>query len=147
MSFTALKNVNSFLVAADLHEKAFDSVKWKFLRQTRESFKAGISTFHSDISSCVMNNGFTSRSLFQQTFSRVHRGDPLFPYLSIRVLEVLAINIINDRTVKGINVEENSRGTQTGQALLSRAHLRIENREKLLALACFWTHSNIFLKY
>ena len=99
MSFTALKNVDSFLVAADLHEKAFDSVKWKFLRQTLESFKAGIRTFHSDISSCVMNNGFTS-PLFQQTFSRVHRGDPLFPYLSIRVLEVLAINIRNDRTRK-----------------------------------------------
>ena len=55
MSFTALKNVNSLLVAIDFALKAFDSVKWKFRRQTLESFNFGpsliawIITFYSDI--------------------------------------------------------------------------------------------------
>lgn len=64
MSFTTSKGMNSLLVAIDF-ERAFDSVNWDFLRKTLEmfsfgpSFLAWINAFYSDISCCVMNNGFT----------------------------------------------------------------------------------------
>lgn len=83
---------------------------WKFLRQTLESLNFGpsfitwISTFYSDISSCVMSNGFTT-PLFKLSRG-VHQGDPLSSYLFTLALEVSAINIRNDRTIKGIVVDD-----------------------------------------
>ena len=107
--FTVSKNISSLLVAIDF-EKAFDSVNWNFLRKTLERFNFGpsfiawIDTFYSDISSCVMNNGFAT-PLFKLSRG-VRQGDPLSPYLFILVLEVLAINIRNDTTIKGIKIDE-----------------------------------------
>ena len=50
--------------------------------------------------SCVMNNGFTT-PLF-----KLSQDDPLFPYLFILVLEILAIDIRNDSTIKGIRIDD-----------------------------------------
>ena len=56
------------------------------------------------MSSFALNNGFTTPHF---KLSRVVRqGDPLSPYLFILVLDVLAINIRNDRTIKGIDVDD-----------------------------------------
>ena len=107
-SLTASKDISSLLVAIDF-EKAFDSVNWNYLKKTLEKFNFGpsfiawITTFYSDISSSVMNNGFATQPF---KLSRgVRQGDPLSPYLFILVLETLAINIRNDIKVGGIKID------------------------------------------
>lgn len=50
-----------------------------------------------------MNNGFTT-PLFKLSQGG-HQGDPLSPYLFILVFEILAIDIRNDSTVKGIRID------------------------------------------
>ena len=108
ISLTASKDISSLLVAIDF-EKAFDSVNWNYLKKTLEKFNFGpsfiawITTFYSDISSSVMNNGFATQPF---KLSRgVRQGDPLSPYLFILVLETLAINIRNDIKIGGIKID------------------------------------------
>ena len=48
-----------------------------------------------------MNNGFTTPLIF-----KLSQDDPLFPYLFILVLEILAIDIRNDSTIKGIRIDD-----------------------------------------
>ena len=107
IKLTSSNNMGSLLVAIDF-EKAFDSVNWNFLRHALRKFNFGpsfitwITAFYSNISSCVMNNGFITQPF---KLSRgVRQGDPLSPYLFILVLETLAIHIRNDECIKGINV-------------------------------------------
>ena len=108
IKLTSSNNMGSLLVAIDF-EKAFDSVNWNFLRHALRKFNFGpsfitwITAFYSNISSCVMNNGFITQPF---KLSRgVRQGDPLSPYLFILVLETLAIHIRNDECIKGINVD------------------------------------------
>ena len=108
IKLTSSYNISSLLVAIDF-EKAFDSVNWNFLRHALRKFNFGpsfcawITAFYSNISSCVMNNGFTTQPF---KLSRgVRQGDPLSPYLFILVLETLAIYIRNDECIKGIKVD------------------------------------------
>ena len=76
------KGHKGILTAIDF-EKTFDSINRSFLFRTLEVFG------NNDISSCVINNGFTT--LFFQVKRGVRQGDPLFPYLLIIALETLAI--------------------------------------------------------
>lgn len=108
IKLTSSNNMSSFLVAIDF-EKAFDSVNWNFLRHALRKFNFGpsfsvwITAFYSNISSCVMNNGFITQPF---KLSRgVRQGDPLSPCLFILVLETLAIHIRNDECIKGIKVD------------------------------------------
>ena len=108
IKLTSSNNMGSLLVAIDF-EKAFGSVNWNFLRHALRKFNFGpsfitwITAFYSNISSCVMNNGFITQPF---KLSRgVRQGDPLSPYLFILVLETLAIHIRNDECIKGINVD------------------------------------------
>ena len=108
ISLTASKDISSLLVAIDF-EKAIDSVNWNYHKKTLEKFNFGpsfiawITTFYSDISSSVMNNGFATQPF---KLSRgVRQGDPLSPYLFILVLETLAVNIRNDIKIGGIKID------------------------------------------
>ena len=108
IKLTSSNNMGSLLVAIDF-EKAFDSVNWNFLRHALRKFNFGpsfitwITAFYSNISSCVMNNGFITQPF--KLSCGVRQGDPLSPYLFILVLETLAIHIRNDECIKGINVD------------------------------------------
>ena len=56
-------------------------------------------TFYTNVSSCVLNNGFTT-DLFSVRCG-VRQGDPLSPLLFILALEVLACRILEDNEIKG----------------------------------------------
>ena len=62
-----------------------------------------IKTFYKNISSCVINDGFSTPSFILER--GVRQGDPLFPSLFIIVLELLAVSIRNNDQIKGIAVD------------------------------------------
>ena len=62
-----------------------------------------INTFYKNISSCVLNNGF-STALFEVQRG-VRQGDPISSYLFLMTLEILAIKIRSNKNVEGILVD------------------------------------------
>ena len=109
LEFAQFTNCPGVLLAVDF-EKAFDSLNHTFLFKVLKKFNFGtyflqwIKTFYTDISSCVLNNGFTS-DLFPVRCG-VRQGDPLSPLLFILIIEVLACQIREDSEIKGILVKE-----------------------------------------
>lgn len=73
-------NLPGFLLFIDF-EKAFDSLEWSFLFKSLEVMNFGpmfqwwIRTFYSNISSCVINNGYTTSFFSLQR--GVRQGCPL----------------------------------------------------------------------
>ena len=88
--------------------KAFDSVNWDFLVETLTKFNFGssfirwIKTFYTNISSCINNNGKLSETF--KLGRGVRQGDPLSPYLFILMVEMLSIQIRDDKSIEGIKV-------------------------------------------
>ena len=103
--------VQSTLSTAIDFEKAFHSLNWNFLLKSLEFFGFGesvlawIKTYYRNITSCVINNGFSTRSFNLKR--GVRKGDPLSPSLFIIVLELLALSIRNNDEIKGIVVDGN----------------------------------------
>ena len=70
ISYTHLKDIPGLLLFIDF-EKAFDTIEWTFLWKTLEHFGFGsslinwINLFHSDIQTCIINNGSSGGSLVQ----------------------------------------------------------------------------------
>ena len=108
MEFTKMRDYKGIMTAIDF-EKAFDSLNWNFLLKSLEFFGFGesflgwIRTFYKNISSCVINNGFSTP--FFNLKRGVRQGDPLSPSLFIMVLELLALSIRNNDQIKGIAVD------------------------------------------
>ena len=95
----------------EVFEKAFDSLNWNFLLKSLEfcgfgeSVLVWIKTFYKNITSCVINNGFSTRSFNLKRV--VRQGDPLLPSLFIIVLELLALSIRDNDEIKGIVMDGN----------------------------------------
>ena len=111
LEYAKRNNRPRILVATDF-EKAFDSLNQTFLVKVLQKFNFGtyflqwIRTFYTDLSSCVLNNGFATN--FFSVSRGVRQGDPLSPLLFILSLEILACYIRQDRNIHGlvINNEE-----------------------------------------
>ena len=93
LELAQITNKSGILVAIDF-EKAFDSLDHTFLLEVLEKLNFGtyflqwIKTFYTDVSSCVLNNGFTT-DLFQVRRG-VRQGDQLSPLLFLLAIEILA---------------------------------------------------------
>ena len=96
MDYRKRYQIEGRLVSIDF-KKAFDSVRRDFLLLTLSvfnfgpSFKQWIQTFYTNISSCVLDNGFSTAPFEIQR--GVRQGDPLSSCLFIMVLEILTFNI------------------------------------------------------
>ena len=103
----ATKHLNNpgLMVFIDF-EKAFDSVSWNFLYKTLTFFNFGqtfcnyIKLLYSNPRCCVMNNGHSSQ--FFNITRGIRQGCPVSALLFLLCVEILALNIANDDTVKGL---------------------------------------------
>ena len=100
MEYTKLQNIPGLMTTFHF-KNAFDSISWQFLFETLKLFNFGnsfirwVEVLYSDISSCVMNNGFASEIF--QIKRRVRQGDLLSPYLFIIALEIVNIAIRDNK--------------------------------------------------
>ena len=108
MSYTNQKKLNGILLFIDF-EKAFDTIELPFLRKVLKKFNFGenfvqwIEILYNNISSCVMNNGSTSK--YFPVNRGVRQGDPLSPYLFLLVIEILAIQIRENTDIVGFKIK------------------------------------------
>ena len=109
MTYTDEFDLEAYITQVDF-EKAFDSIEWPFLFHTLELFGFGknfinwIKILHTDIQACVGNNGFFS-PYFRLTRS-IRQGCPISALLFLLVAEVLAIQIRENKNIKGIQINE-----------------------------------------
>ena len=109
VDYTKRNNLSGFLIAIDF-EKAFDTLNFNFLIRTLHKFNFGpsfipwIRVLYNNVSSCVMNNGFTTAPFMLGR--GVRQGDPLSPYLLIIALEILAERIRSDSKIQGFRIGE-----------------------------------------
>lgn len=105
MEITNMNNDSGLLLLIDF-EKAFDTINITFLKQVLNRFNFGpsfrqwIDTFYANISSCVINNQTSSK--YFDVKRGVRQGDPLSPYLFILVVEILSLNIRDNKAIHGI---------------------------------------------
>jgi hypothetical protein len=103
------KNLGGIIAYIDF-QKAFDTVRWKFMYSVLKKMNFGpyfmhsIKTMYQNIQSCIMNNGYTS-DFFTPTRG-IRQGCPISAYIFILVAEVLAHSIRQNNNVKGIKINQ-----------------------------------------
>ena len=107
LEYTSKQNISGVIAFLDF-EKAFDSVSWKFLKKSLEKFNFGpyfrkwVNIIYNEPESAVINNGHASEFF---TLTRgIRQGCPISALLFIIVAEVMAINIRNEKSIKGLNI-------------------------------------------
>ena len=96
------------LIALLDFEKAFDTVKWSFLHNTLLAMNFGnnfckwIKIIYTDICSCCMNNGHSSR--YFKPARGIRQGCPVSALLFVLVAEILATNLRTNANISGISI-------------------------------------------
>ena len=107
MQYTDENDIPAILMQIDF-EKAFDSVEWAFIDRVLETFNFGtvlrnwVKILYSDISTCVINNGWSSK--YFSVSRGMRQGCPISPYLFTLCVELLALSIRNNDNIKGIQI-------------------------------------------
>jgi len=107
IEYSHLTNNKGLLMMIDF-KKAFDTLNRNFLFEVLQkmnfgpSFISWVKLFYNNIESCISNNG-TSSSYFPLKRG-VRQGDPLSSYLFILCAEILSNVIINNDSIKGIEI-------------------------------------------
>ena len=107
INYTNTEKIPGLLLFVDF-EKAFDSIEWSFIEKTLKYYNFGTSlvtrvkVFYTDISSCVLNNGWSSD--FFNLSRGVRQGCPLSPYLFILSAEILGNTVRKDNEIHGIKI-------------------------------------------
>ena len=102
---TKQKNISGIAIFLDFR-KAFDSAEWDYTAKVLdvfkfpEDFKCWVKVSYTDISSCVINNGFASP--FFKLKRGVRQGCPLSGLLFVLAIELIALAIKNDSLIQGI---------------------------------------------
>jgi hypothetical protein len=100
-------NMTGILLLIDF-EKAFDTIKWKFLMKVLTKFNFGsifkkwITIIYNNIQSTVMNNGYFSP--YFNIYRGMRQGCPISAYLFIMVVEILAISIRTNKKIHGLRL-------------------------------------------
>ena len=87
-------------------EKAFDKLNWTFMDKSLKAFGFGpnfrkwISIMYNDISSCVINNGYTSQ--YFKLKCGIRQGCPLSALIFIMCAETLTSAIKKNDNIKGV---------------------------------------------
>ena len=90
--------------------KAFDTLEWEFLFKTLkemnfgESFLTWVKILYTDIESCVINNGCTSK--YFKVRRGVRQGDPLSALLFILAMEVLTVSVNHNKAISGLTIKD-----------------------------------------
>ena len=109
MQHTEECNIPGLLLLIDF-EKAFDSVAWKFIRETLCFFNFGhnflqwINLFQKNTKSAICMGGNLSR--YFNLGRGCRQGDPISPYIFILCAEILAIKIRQNNKIRGIDIDE-----------------------------------------
>ena len=92
------------------YQKAFDSVEWTFMEKCLQKFEFGanfirwVKILYTKPTFAVKNNGWISR---KHSLSRgIRQGCPISALLFIIVVEILGIQIRNNKKVKGFTFEK-----------------------------------------
>ena len=107
MRYAEEEDLMGIILALDL-TKAFDSLSHMFILNCLEAFNFGpsfiqwVRTLHTNISSCVLVNGFTTG--YFPVARGVRQGDPLAPLLFILGLEVFLRRVNNNQNIQGFEL-------------------------------------------
>ena len=107
IDYTNAEKIPGLLLFVDF-EKAFDSIEWSFIEKTLKYYNFGtflvtwVIVFYTDISRCVLNNGWSSE--FFNLGRGVRQGCPLSPYLFILCAEILGNTVRKYNEVLGIKI-------------------------------------------
>ena len=107
IQYTEITQSAGVLLSVDFREK-FGSIEGKFIIKAlrKHNFGPGlinwINIVYSNISSCIYNNGKTSRYI--SLHRGVSYGDNLSPYLLIIAADILSHTITKDHHIKGFKI-------------------------------------------
>ena len=98
---------SGLLVIIDF-EKAFDKLDWQFIQKTLVIFGFGkvfcewVKILYTNIESCIINNGTTSR--YFHLHSGIRQGCPLSALKFVLAVELMAIGLNSNDNVCGIEI-------------------------------------------